>query len=52
MHEDNEWIYEKWEEINARVNKAQEDLNEAERVANQLLIDIQCLTIMFEEDLL
>jgi hypothetical protein len=52
MHEDNEWIYEKWEEINARVNKAQEDLNEAEAVATQLLVDIQFLTIMFEEDLI
>jgi hypothetical protein len=52
MHEDNEWIFQKWEEINARVNKAQEDLEEAERIANQLLVDINFLSIMFEEDMI
>lgn len=52
MSDDREWIYEKWEEINARAEKAQADLNEAERMANQLLVDVEFLSIMVEEDLI
>lgn len=50
--DDRDWIYEKWEEINSRANKAQEDLNAAEVMAKQLLVDLEFLNIMFEEDLL
>lgn len=52
MSDDREWVEQKWEEINARANKAQKDLNEAERMAKQLLVDLEFLNIMFEEDLL
>jgi hypothetical protein len=49
---DNDWVYEKWQEINARANKAEADLNNAEEMAKQLLIDMEFLRIMFEEELL
>ncbi len=52
MSDDREWIEQKWEEINARAEKAQADLHEAERMANQLLVDVEFLSIMVEEDLI
>lgn len=50
--DDHEWVYNKWNEIDARVNKAENDLRNSERLASQLLIDIEFLRIMFEEELL
>lgn len=52
MSDDREWLEQKWEEINARAEKAQRDLNEAERMADQLLVDVEFLQIMFEENLI
>ena len=50
--DDRDWVYEKWQEIDASANKAQADLNEAEAMANKLLVDVEFLRIMFEEELL
>lgn len=50
--DDNDWVYEKWQEINARASKAEADLNHAEEMAKQLLVDMEFLRIMFEEELL
>ena len=52
MNEDREWVYNKWAEIDARVNKAEEDLHRSEELAKQLLVDIEFLRMMFEEDLI
>lgn len=50
--DDRDWVYNKWNEIDARVNKAQDDLDKSEKLAEQLLIDMEFLRIMFEEELL
>jgi hypothetical protein len=52
VNEDREWVYNKWAEIDARVNKAEEDLHRSEELAKQLLVDIEFLRMMFEEDLI
>lgn len=49
---DGDWIHSKWEEINERVEKAEQDIDEAEALAKKLLIDIEFLRIMFDEDML
>lgn len=50
--DDRDWIYDKWQEIDARADKAAADLNKAEELAKQLLVDMEFLRIMFEEELL
>lgn len=50
--DDREWVYNKWNEIDARADKAAEDLNNAEKLAQQLIVDMEFLRIMFEEELL
>lgn len=48
---DAEWIYNQWDRIDERVNKVEQDIAQAEQLAEKLLVDIEFLRIMFEEDL-
>lgn len=50
--EDSEWIHNEWEAISDRVAKAERDVDEAEKLAKKLLVDIEFLRIMFDEDML
>ena len=50
--DDHDWVNDKWEELEARATKAQEDLNQASQKLNQLAVDLEFINIMFEEDLL
>lgn len=52
MENSSEWIHEEWKQIDARVAKAEYDLNQADALAKKLLVDMEFLRIMFEEDLL
>ena len=50
--DDHDWVNDKWDELEARADKAQETLKEASQKLNQLAIDLKFINIMFEEDLL
>lgn len=50
--EDNSWLSDEWDALEARATKAQEDLNQASQKLNQLAVDLEFINIMFEEDLL
>ena len=50
--DDRDWVNDKWEELEARADKAQETLNEATQKLNQLAVDLEFINIMFEEGLL
>jgi hypothetical protein len=47
-NDSSEWIYNEWQEIDAKVNKAASDLEEIGRKLENLMSDIEFWSIVFD----